>query len=497
MRINVRHLLLVALALCGAQSVARAQNVCDLKDSGDTCVQKFEKRMQVAAQRTKSQALAAGATANTGNANATSATPTSSFTDFFNTLHAAANTGGSGKDDPQALAFELNECGVPNVPGQKLRCQIRGRLEQPKIYDPLKKALQQAQLSDRATAIEDDLGLADKLTAGVFLSLVTDSMGRELTTGNNRLFQELQNEAMQVDGNKVSVYREQAAKRNGAYAEYLNELAQKDPRVAAVLTAGVPIADIPFERLPEEVRQDALNRFEAVAAANVQYNDSRSKALTQTGYFELANLLNNQPQPLAGIEYGAIQEFAGPDELRFKVSYEKGFVNINSFRGYQQAVCKRSADLDVAQSTAICLRQYLDQPGVKTSLASGSRFAFTLEHVRRKRFAISVPDTTVTLNEAPVRSWIGALTVGRYLDPVESQAQLTRLDISASYEDVSNDPKRQDRGIASATLTRKLSGDWLLAFGLVYATKPEFRAEADKDLSLRLGLNYKILRKTN
>jgi hypothetical protein len=31
-----------------------------------------------------------------------------------------------------------------------------------------------------------------------------------------------------------------------------------------------------------------------------------------------------------------------------------------------------------------------------------------------------------------------------------------------------------------------------LQIGLVYATKPEFRAEADRDLTARLGLNFKV-----
>jgi hypothetical protein len=202
--------------------------------------------------------------------------------------------------------------------------------------------------------------------------------------------------------------------------------------------------------------------------------------------------VNNQPQPLAGIEYVATTQAAGPDELRAKISYERGVANINTFRKYQRRVCRNG---DAAASTAICLGQYLAAPGVKAALASGSRLAATLEYVRRKRYDFTVPDTTVSVSDKPFRSWIGSLTFGRYLDPLGEQSQATRIDINASYEDVSNDPKRQDRGIATATLARQVGNDWVLALGLVYATKPEFRGEADRDLSLRLGLNYKILRK--
>jgi hypothetical protein len=116
--------------------------------------------------------------------------------------------------------------------------------------------------------------------------------------------------------------------------------------------------------------------------------------------------------------------------------------------------------------------------------------------VDRKKYSVTIPDTTVAVSAPKFHSLIGSLVYGRYLNVLSNNdPQKVRIDVSASYEDVSNDPDRQDRGIASATLSRQLTEDWLLSLGLVYATKPEFRAEADKDLSLRLGFNYRILRK--
>lgn len=504
----------LCLALFAAMSQAGAANLCAVTDTRTSCLRKYEERLTNAAKETsakvaetnKGAAEQSGQT-NTGLSNAVSALPTSSFTDFFNTLNATANSGGANNDDPQALAFELNHCGFPTLPGQSLRCQVRARAEQPDIYDSVKTALQGIGLSDRATQIDDGLSVGDKATGGLFLSWVNDRFGRELTPGHNRLFQDLQDEADQM-------LPEASTKLHGAnagFAEFLqavvlermtfqesNEIeeakeaeeAAKQAERAAFLSELVS-ESFTFDKFPDNLEQEVLDKFEELAAAQVTYADQRMKALQGTHYFQLANLLNNQPQPQIGMEYAAVTELAGPDEFRAKVSIEGGWVNINSFRKYQKNDCsKDGADT----STAICLSRYLAAPGVQQALETSARWAATVEYVRRKRYNTVVPDTTVNVTEKSVRSWIGSLSWGRYLDPFQAVSQLTRLDVIASYEDVSNDPKRQDRGIATATLSRQLSREWVLAVGLVYATKPEFRGAADKDLSLRLGLNYKILR---
>ena len=68
-----------------------------------------------------------------------------------------------------------------------------------------------------------------------------------------------------------------------------------------------------------------------------------------------------------------------------------------------------------------------------------------------------------------------------------------RFDLKASYEDFSDDPVRQDRGVATATFSYPVSPGFFLTLGAVYATKPEFRGEVDEEISARLGLTYKLI----
>ena len=47
-------------------------------------------------------------------------------------------------------------------------------------------------------------------------------------------------------------------------------------------------------------------------------------------------------------------------------------------------------------------------------------------------------------------------------------------------------------GLADATLTQEVSLGATLTLGLVYANKPEYRVDVDKEFSARFGVNYKI-----
>jgi hypothetical protein len=66
-----------------------------------------------------------------------------------------------------------------------------------------------------------------------------------------------------------------------------------------------------------------------------------------------------------------------------------------------------------------------------------------------------------------------------------------RLDLVANYEDVSDDPMRQNRGVATLTVTRRF-GSMAVPFGIVYATRGEFLGEVDKQLSAHVGLKLNL-----
>lgn len=494
---RILQLFSVLALFCAATS--SAQGICQLGDTKRACIERHESRIvstartASAVESTRVQAQERAAAASTGAANTTTAVPTSSFTDFFNTLQVAV-ADQPDESDSEAMGFQLNHCGVPELPGRRLGCQLRARLQQPELHPDLKSALAAADLSDRATTLEEGLDLTDQVTVGLFFTPLTDHWGRDLNATTNALLNGLMNEADELQGGALASARQALHSFSGEYALFLQELAQSDPAVMQMVNQGTLLAEsFTFDQLPAEHQQRALQRFEQLANAAVSYTFERAEALKNIGYFELANLMNNQPQLYAGVEYGTAADLVGPDEVRAKISYERGWANINTFRRYREDSC-RNADGQKEASLGICLQRYLSDPRVKSVLESGSRVAVTLEYVKRKRFHATVPDTSVVVDVPSSKSLIGSLAYGWYLDALGGREQATRIDVVASYEDVSDDPARDDRGIASATLSRQVAPDWVLNFGLVYATEPEYRAAADKDLSLRLGLNYKLLR---
>jgi len=79
-----------------------------------------------------------------------------------------------------------------------------------------------------------------------------------------------------------------------------------------------------------------------------------------------------------------------------------------------------------------------------------------------------------------------------FLSGTPSDPARLRLDFTASYEDVSDDPAKNDRGIANLTFTYPIANGTFLSIGAVYASKPQYRGDVDKELNARAGLLYKF-----
>jgi hypothetical protein len=449
---------------------------------------------------------------NTGNANSAAELPTSSHTDFFNLLQANASKGGEGKDDPEALGFEFNACGTPNAERRRLTCQLRARAQKPDLYAPLKKALDDANLETRASTLQDGLSVTDEATVGVFFSLVGDNWGSSLSPASIALFDELMREAddlaafktgnasVDTPSDKLTTFLNDSAANDNLLKSALIDSKADLTAVRLGLIQRVPDASLKFvDIVPSTVfTADFLTRvideYEAFAKADVAVTMERFGIMQSLGADSLAQLINLQPQLYAGVEYGAKSRFAGPDGLRAKIAYEAGFANLRGYRRFEEAARKAGRACSKADGPSSCLKLYLSDPAVQANLQTGLRLAATVEYVRQRRFDVAIPDTMVRVSTPSAHSWAASLALGRYLSGFGVD-QKTRLDLVASYQDVSNDPRRRDRGMATATISRQISDDWVFSVGLVYASKSEFRADPDKDLSVRLGLNYKFLRK--
>ena len=77
------------------------------------------------------------------------------------------------------------------------------------------------------------------------------------------------------------------------------------------------------------------------------------------------------------------------------------------------------------------------------------------------------------------------------LDPPTSSRE-SRLDFTGSYEDVSGDPNRDNRFVASITLTQEINDNFNLPITLSYANKEKYLTDVDKKLSVNFGVSYKL-----
>jgi len=246
--------------------------------------------------------------------------------------------------------------------------------------------------------------------------------------------------------------------------------------------------------VPAPLLADYIKLTTAAITAGLESKRALSAALANANFYQAIDLMNNQPQLVATAEYASRDEVTGPDEVIVKISYETGGPSIKKFRKYRDSNCASLGDAVTRE--ALCLTQYLEQPSVKEALADGSlRFRFNATYVKRQRLEFALPDTTFTYLEKPVEQLTASVGVGRYFGRELVGKKRARFDASASYEDFSDDPARQDRGLVTASVTYPIAEGFFLTVGAVYATKPEFRGDVDAELSARAGFTYKFVEK--
>jgi len=505
------RLIIFASALLSVQSPAFSQALCDLSDSEDSCKNKVSQQFKApslgAAPSDAQNAKDASdslkefgdqlAEKNTGAAPAVSPESASSFNDFFSTLKAAADSGSTDGDDDQAIGFELSRCArgefvPPESSAEKpqdaiharIQCQVRVRAGGAELYDPVKQALPADTRDARSKALEDSLDFGDNLTVGVFFNIVGTNWGRVPNFASEPLFADIWNVVNQKEDPLIRASNEVSNVYEDIREQISTELSEFD-------------ANTPFNKVAERNRplaQKAVEAREKAWRAEFESADEVRKVLLETRYLDLVDLVNNQPQLNFGVEYTERGELAGPNEWRAKLIYEKGLVNVNTARRYvNSSKCKPAAtfDKDISARRVACFNEYLSRPSTQQRLKGGDRLAVSIEAVRRKRYSINLPTDAITFAEDSDRSFVGALAYGFYVGFDDAGDARSRIDLRASYEDVKSDPKRQDRGLFVATYTQKFFEKTLVAVSVVYATQPEFRGDVDKDLSARLGINYK------
>ena len=374
-------------------------------------------------------------------------------------------------DKDGVLSFEHNL-------GQShgLDTSIRGTLRDP---EPLAAALDSLPVDERADLkkrLEDELGDFDDFEIELTIAPTRRSKDENDLARMGRDFANYQTLFTSV----FMAAPTMAQNARFTLAAQLEAVDDADFLTATIEeTRGTPSGEAQIQAIEDAAMEVAENHL-----ATAAYLDS-------SGFFRLADLINNQPQLYFTAKYRLRDDLAGPDSWSLKASWEKGFANVNSLRSFcaERNMIRTNADRSEFPE-ATCLQQYLEESETKSK--AGHRFKIELEYAETDDLLLAADTDGLDFAQAKNESLIASLTYGRYLRTGDEGNAEARLDIEAKYEDVSNDETLNNRFVTTATVNQKLSKDFSLSVGAVYANRPEYRGEVDEELSALLGLKYKL-----
>src|SRR6185295_7342006 len=113
----------------------------------------------------------------------------------------------------------------------------------------------------------------------------------------------------------------------------------------------------------------------------------------------------------------------------------------------------------------------------------GDRFFLAVEYAHRSDYHVALPADLVNLSLAGTWDLTGSFGLGRYVAVNKKGEEVGRIDLEGQYIYHHDDPERENRFVATATYTQRLSGSLLLAAGFSWASQPEFLGAVDKKVS--------------
>jgi hypothetical protein len=457
----MKPLTIALLVLFFVTASATAQN-CEPSDTPETCWNKFNPASAVADTVAKT---------NTGAPDLSTVSNTT-LRDFLSVFTAAFSTSTLTQNDG-ALTLDYN------LPVDMMHdhdvIKFQATFAKPDLDPALKTAL--SANAGAITTLSDSLDEADDITASATYSPSTNRFGR--TFANHRDL---------VEGLMNAV---------GAKANPTLFLAKLGDILAASGDQNFDETKL-FSTLPAPQQQAAITATERAARAQLEF-----AAGTQTVIDNVAELINNQEQLYFSAQYHDLNSLAGASSWAIKATYAVGGKNITKFLAAQ----KNSGNCDVARmvqeqnptttptASIACLTALETYIG-KATIDRTWRIAASLDISRTDANEIAISQLATPIKTPQSDSQVISLTAGRRFDPPSSSRE-RRIDITASYENVSDDPNRDDRLVGSITWTQELSDKMSLPITLSYANKSKYLPDNDKHLSAHFAISYKLPKMSN
>lgn len=350
---------------------------------------------------------------------------------------------------------------------------------EPKLYMPLKMLIAEDERAERVEDLEGNLSRTDDATVAFSINVETERLGRSFESSYSDLYADMFNEAIRpIDESSSNQQLITIALDIGRVPGGSCD----DTQVVQCTFVQIAQDLLPPGAAKEAVEKEAVEirrRWLDVVASEQQLAAAYRQAVVDNRLGSFAALVDNQPQLSFSLERSFKDVLVGPDEWALEVRYELPLApNLNRLR--------KTAGEEIS------LDDFSDYVGSKQDqLEDSDRLLFSVKYMDRESLEVELEDIQKRFEGA--RAWEISAGWGKVLQRAEDAAALTRVDFVASWEDVSDDPDRQSRGLASLTIARKF-GTVTVPIGIVYSNKPEFlqMQDIDEELSAHVGLKFNL-----
>lgn len=451
------RVMLLACAILAAAAAAHAQQ-CTPDDTYDTCYAKFN------------PTAAAQAAANVGAT--TTSTPTAPTLAAATVLKDFLSVFGTGVDIGQVSTSTNVVTLYWNVPFPFVEDNDKVQFQTLFTDSDLAADVQTA-LGTNTAAAKSKLTNFDDVTGIASYEPVNARLGRSIAAHTDFL------DALNATESTAG------ARRARSFALLLLAWDKQHPDAA-------PFSEsTKFSTIGDAATQNAfIAQAQANAAADLVSTTKTTKMVTA-----LTQLINNQPQAYASAQYHYRNALVGPDELSFKGTLEISPNSLNAFLKKNADVCKMTGTRTVvnADSCTDRLTAFADANG---SVPASDRLSLAITYDQARADSVDLTTYGVVPPNTPIvrastHSLIYSLGWGR---PVQNpNLKNSRIDVGVNYENVSNDPTKRDRFVASVTFSQKLSDSMTLPLSVTYANHAKYLTDPDRKLGIHFGISYKIV----
>lgn len=411
-----------------------------------------------------------------------------SIQDFLPRLAAAASTPGIGEDVTKlglVVNTPLNDGALLDL-GARLQSAIK--VNNPEPYAAMLTAVNETRRPVVRERISTQLDELDDVQLTFTLSPDSRRWGRTARFHNDVLSSLTQ-----------EVITRQQAELSAAASQLMISArgAVDTSRAECKGTAG---PEIPMGCIRPGHRQAFEDAITAFGEAQERFSRESLNLTREAELGRLADLVNNQPQLSAAIEWRPRDITTGPQSIALRVRGETGLANINGLRRFcgaerreRERQQRRRLPLEPVSWT--CYQNFVKDEGLRSSLRRGDRLWLSVDAVRQQEYdAPLIAEDSATLHLPAQWSIEASLGYGFYTArPSDTDPQRTRVDLSARHAWNREGLLRPERRwVLTANVTHRIMDKLAIIAGLQWANKAEFLDQDVRPFGVNFGARYKF-----